>query len=95
MSYYRIKQLSIILRKRKVMPPPAQHFYCIANEMPVPNNEFLRLYLFYSKVKFEESFFIAQYQSMRLKAKDRLKAFQVIAKRNLNDVINFIYLYET
>ena len=37
-SYYRIIQLSMIIRKSNVIPLQVQNFYHIANEIPVSNS---------------------------------------------------------
>ena len=58
-------QLSIILRKTKVMPPPALYFYHIANEIPVSISKLFQLSS-YVKIK---KFLGHMYQLMRLKAK--------------------------
>ena len=52
--YYRIMQLSIILRKSKVIHPPALHFYHIANEIPVSSSILLQLN---SEVNCKSNFF--------------------------------------
>ena len=44
---YHIIQLSIILRKSKIIPPPAKHLYHIANEIPVSNDKLLQLNRFW------------------------------------------------
>ena len=41
-EYRLLVQLSMILRKSNVIPPPARHFYHIANEIPVSNSKLLQ-----------------------------------------------------